>query len=230
MGMDAPTREDFSLWGTTTTHVNIPSTSQASSRTRDDERLLRLDFQTVVRRYARKGVLFASQETLAQALKNQYPLITKYVVARLIKQDKSLLRIGDYKQGVHGVPYLVLSVPSRSSVRRRIAVARRFLLSLVKKREKNVSDSHVHEESARYGRHHRRMRAFYQARLMSTGSLDCTRCGKAVNYDQKFHLDHVDGSDTEYAGIAHPWCNRKHQLKARLANWFKPNFLSPELV
>lgn len=222
MGMDAPTREHFSLSGTAETETNI------SWKSREDDQL-RLDFQAVVKRYARKGMLYASQETLVQALKNQYPLITTYVVERLIKQDKTLMRIGQYRKGVHGTPYLLLSSPSRSSVARRKAVALRFLLSLVEKRKKaqNVSEPHV---ETRYGAHHRAVRHNFQAKLMSAGFLPCARCGKAIKHTDRWHLDHVDGSDTLYAGISHPFCNRKHQLKARLASWFKPTFLSPDLV
>ena len=180
----------------------------------------------MVRAYARKGVFWASQKTIAQALKNQYRLITPSVVARLIKQDSTLMRIAGHRQMTHGVVYLVLSIPSRSSTARRKAVALKMIQRLVEKHKKNMNDPHVPEESARYGREYRHKRAFWTGKLIF-GSLSCTRCGKTVVHGQRLHLDHVDGSDTLIAGWAHPWCNRRHQLKARLASWFRPNMMMP---
>jgi hypothetical protein len=209
---------DFSL--EKSTEKIVAPTLEFRSRSRD-EVLLREEFQKIVRRYARHGVLFASRAVLVEALREQhYPLVTDYVVARLIKEDRSLLRIGDHVHRVHGTPYLLLNHRSLVSTRARISRARRMFLRLVEKRRsgaENVRGSQIRDEDPRYGGRHLPTRRAYQAKLMAHGSLPCSRCHNPVLYNKKWHLDHEDGSDLDYLGVAHPLCNMKHQLHNRVS-------------
>ena len=62
---------------------------------------------------------------------------------------------------------------------------------------------------ARYGAHHRKLRARIAACLAEFGELPCARCGAPIRYGEPWHLGHRDGGGPrDYSGPEHPTCNQ----------------------
>jgi hypothetical protein len=60
---------------------------------------------------------------------------------------------------------------------------------------------------ARYGAAHRALRERWVP-IVAVRGATCARCGKPILPGAPFDLDHEDGSDTKYRGVAHVHCNR----------------------
>jgi hypothetical protein len=61
--------------------------------------------------------------------------------------------------------------------------------------------------SARYGHHHRTIRARL-APIVRTGTAMCARCGQFIGPNEPWDLGHDDADPTRYAGPEHQKCNR----------------------
>jgi hypothetical protein len=66
----------------------------------------------------------------------------------------------------------------------------------------------VTDSRPRYGRPHRRVRAWWKLQV-ERGEVDCARCGVRIEPGEEWDLGHVDGGGArEYAGPEHRRCNR----------------------
>ncbi len=68
-----------------------------------------------------------------------------------------------------------------------------------------------------YGNNHQRTRRQWVP-LVATGNVACWRCGELIRPDEKWHLGHVDGDPTRYAGPEHVHCNCATATPGRLTN------------
>lgn len=69
---------------------------------------------------------------------------------------------------------------------------------------------------AKYGTAHDKARNAWEKTLKERGSLPCSLCPNPVYPWQRWHLDHVPGTVSQYRGVAHRRCNTSDG--ARLGN------------
>ena len=80
---------------------------------------------------------------------------------------------------------------------------------------KRLSRAAQRARDKKYGRKHRQVRA-QVARMVATGAVCCSRCGKSIGLGEPWDLDHADDGSGRYLGAAHRRCNRGAANRARV--------------